>query len=171
MSNMISFNGTIASDTDLHMSNLGTNVFINVLVLSGSALAQTESEKRLVVYLAEKDQAKIGRGYVGFDIVEMPWDRKTFEQDKKFMIKVIDGARNKIGWKKLDYSPSKTFVLHWMNLFETLVNKMTIDKIQDNSLNDWLSESEASDPIYCNFPRCKIHGVFLTCFGCQICNN
>ena len=52
------------------MSNDGTDVFINILALSGSVIAQTENEKRLMVYLSEKDQI-IGRGCVGFDIVEM----------------------------------------------------------------------------------------------------
>ena len=68
-------------DNDLLvMSNGGTDVFINILALSGAVIARTESEKRLMVYLSEKDQI-IGRGCVGFDIVEMPWDKETFEED------------------------------------------------------------------------------------------
>ena len=38
------------------MSNSGTDVFINIPALSGSVIARTRSEKRLVVYLPEKDQ-------------------------------------------------------------------------------------------------------------------
>ncbi|MDE7225086.1 MAG: hypothetical protein K2O34_15075 [Acetatifactor sp.] len=41
------------------------NYIINVLVLSGSELAETDSEKRMIVYLAERDQV-IGQGAVGF---------------------------------------------------------------------------------------------------------
>ena len=37
------------------MSNGGTDVFINILALSGSVIARTESERRLMVYLSEKD--------------------------------------------------------------------------------------------------------------------
>lgn len=84
MSNIISFDGKVVPDDDsLKMSNGGTDVFINVLALSGAAIATTESEKRLMVYLSEKDQI-VGRGCVGFDIVEMPWVKETFEEDKKF---------------------------------------------------------------------------------------
>ena len=110
MSNIISFDDKDALDDDsLVMSNGGTDVFINVLALSGSVIAKTESEKRLMVYLSEKDQI-IGRGCVGFDIVEMPWDKETFKEDKKFIIRVINAARNKTGWEKLDYSPNEKFI-------------------------------------------------------------
>lgn len=171
MSNIISFDDKDALDDDsLVMSNGGTDVFINVLALSGSVIAKTESEKRLMVYLSEKDQI-IGRGCVGFDIVEMPWDKETFKQDKKFIIRVINAARNKTGWEKLDYSPNEEFISYYLNTFENLINRMTIDDIRENSLNHWLAESEGNDPVYCNFPRCKIHNTFLTCFGCQICNS
>ena len=83
MSNIISFDGKVVPDDDsLVMSNGGTDVFINILALSGAAIARTESEKRLMVYLSEKDQV-IGRGCVGFDIVEMPWDKESFPRCKK----------------------------------------------------------------------------------------
>ena len=39
------------------------------------------------------------------------------------------------------------------------------------SLNEWLAESEAGDPVWCGFPRCKKHNTFLTYLGCQICNS
>ncbi|HBH94504.1 MAG TPA: hypothetical protein DDX91_02045 [Ruminococcaceae bacterium] len=172
MSNIISFNGTELSDTDsLIMSNGGTDVFINVLALSGSALAQAESEKRLAVYLSEKDQSAVGRGCVGFDIAEMPWNKSTFENDKKFMIGVINGARNKIGWEKLDYSPNTIIVLQYLDIFESLINKMTAEEIKEDFLIKWLSEASMTDPVNRGFPRCKRHNTFLTCFGCQICNS
>ena len=170
MSNIISFDGHVTPDDDsLVMSNGGTDVFINILALSGSVMAQTESEKRLIVYLSEKDQLT-GRGYVGFDIIEMPWNKETFRDDKKFMSRVIDGARNKIGWEKLDYSPNEEFVSYYLSRFENLIERMTVDDIKEDVLTRWLSESEATDPVFNNFPRCQKHNTFLTCFGCQICN-
>ena len=83
MSNIISFDGNVTPDDDsLQMSNGGTDVLISILALSGSVIARTENEKRLMVYLSENDQI-IGRGCVGFDIVEMPWEKATFEEDKR----------------------------------------------------------------------------------------
>ena len=48
--------GAAENSQCIQMSNGLTDVFINVLVLSGSLLAHTSDEKRLIVWLAEKDQ-------------------------------------------------------------------------------------------------------------------
>ena len=171
MSNIISFDGKPVPDDDsLAMSNGGTDVFINILALSGSVIAWTESEKRLVVFLSEKDQIT-GRGCVGFDIVRMPWEKESFEEDKKFIIQVINGARNKTGWERLDYRPNEEFVSNYLNAFENLIRRMTVDDIRENALDHWLSELEEDDPVWCGFPRCEKHNIFLTRFGCQICNS
>ena len=84
MSNIISFN----SDT-ISMSNGLTDVFISVLVLSGSRLAETVDEKRLIVWFAEKDQSRVGMGTVGFDIREMPWNIERFEESRLFMLNTV----------------------------------------------------------------------------------
>ena len=171
MSNIISFDGKPVPDDDsLAMSNGGTDVLINILALSGSVIARTESEKRLMVYLSEKDQIT-GRGCVGFDIVRMPWNKETFEKDKKFIIQVVNGARNRTDWEKLDYSPNEELVSDYLDTFENLIRRMTMDDIREESLNHWLSEAKEDDPVWCGFPRCEKHNIFLTCFGCQICNS
>ncbi len=171
MSNIISFDEKVTPDDDsLAMSNGGTDVLISVLALSGSVLAQTENEKRLMVYLSENDQIR-GRGCVGFEIVEMPWNGDTFEEDKKFMKKVIQGAKKKTGWEKLDYCPNEKLVFRHLRIFEQLINRMTIHDIRKDAWRNWIAEAEEDDPIHRGFPRCEKHGIFLTCLGCQICNN
>ena len=55
MANTIGINSKSCGRRLLQMSNGLTDVFVNVLVLSGSALAKTVSEKRLIVWLAESD--------------------------------------------------------------------------------------------------------------------
>lgn len=83
MGNIISFDGTISIDDDsLSMSNGLTDVFIDYLLICGSQLAESESEKRMTVFLAEKQQTIIGMGTVGFDIIEMPWQIDSFEAEK-----------------------------------------------------------------------------------------
>ena len=59
----------------------------------------------------------------------MPWEKATFEQDKRFMRRVIKGAENKTGWEKLDYSPNEQFVSCYLEKFENLINRMTADDI------------------------------------------
>lgn len=60
----------------LRMTNTGTSVFMDVIVLSGSELAATNREKEFVIWLAQRDQNIVGRGTVGFHIEEMPWKKK-----------------------------------------------------------------------------------------------
>ena len=171
MSNMISFDGYTAPDDDsLVMSNGGTDVFISIPALSGAGIARTESGKRLMVFLSERDQI-IGGGCVGFEIVEMPWDRGTFEADKRFLTRVIQGARSKCGWERLDYCPNEEIMLSYLDRFEKLIRRMTVDDIREDSLARWLAEAEEGDPVFCRFPICQKHHIFLTCFGCQICNH
>ena len=63
-------------------------LFITKISQDGNSNWASE-EKQLVVWLSEKDQKFVGLGTVGFDIVEMPWKKETFSNDKKFLINVI----------------------------------------------------------------------------------
>ena len=169
MGNTIRFNNNTPDDR-IHMSNGATDVFINVLALSGSALAKTTQEKRLIVWLSEKDQ-KVGRGTVGFDVVEMPWQKETFANDKAFMLRVIEAAENKLDWEKLDYTPNPDYILHNLRQFKKFIERMTDQDIDENAAVEWLDGIESDDPVNCGFPRCKIHNTLLTFLGCQICNS
>lgn len=154
------------------MSNGLTQVFIEVLLLSGSRLAKSDSEKRFVVWLAEQDQTKKGLGMVGFDICEMPWSVPTFESDKNFLLEVILQAKNKLDWEKLAYQPEETAIFVGLNCFFELVQQIQLCYIQSSSfLREWLQEADNDDPILCGFPKCKKHNVFLSIFGCCICNH
>ncbi|WP_411906880.1 hypothetical protein [Rhizobium mayense] len=55
-----------------------TDVFMEVLAIAASALAQARSEQAFASWIASRDQAVLGLGAVGFDIAEMPWHVATF---------------------------------------------------------------------------------------------
>ncbi len=169
MSNIISFNQNTPIDDWICMSNMVTDAFINVLSLSGSILAETTEEKQLIVWLSEKDQSFVGLGTVGFEIVEMPWNKETFTHDKNFLLNAVRSAENKLGWEKLDYIPE--FILPNLKKFREQLGKMTEDDIDDNALYEWLNSADSSDPVNRGFPRCKKHHTLLTFLGCQICNS
>ncbi len=159
-----------ALDEDsLTMSNIGTAKFINVLCLSGGRLAKTESQKRFMVFLAERNQSFMGFGVVGFDIVEMPWVKDSFEEDKKFMLGVIDGVKNKLGWETLDYEPNEEVIFMYMDTFRKLIDRMSIDDIDEENLTEWLSAADADDPVNCGFPKCEKHDTYISIAGCQVC--
>ena len=77
MGNIFSFRRDDSPENQISISNLGTDVLLDILVLAGSALAETDSEKRLIVWLAEHSR-RIGTGTVGFCIADMPWAPETF---------------------------------------------------------------------------------------------
>lgn len=166
MGNRITF-----GENSLKMSNGLTSVFIDVLTLAGSRFAQTVDEKRLIVWLAEKDQSIVGIGTVGFDIREMPWNTENFEVNKRFMLKVIKAAENKTDWDKLDYQPNEEHIFWALKEFAELISKLAVKYVLSNALGEWIMDADSDDPVICGFPKCAKHGTLLTCFGCHICNN
>lgn len=169
MSNIICSDNSSANE-NIKMKNSLTDVFINVLALSGSYLAETVDEKRLIVWISEKDQT-LGRGCVSFNICDMPWNKNNFYDNKKFILKVIIFAKNKLEWEKLNYTPYEEWLLPCLNKFQNLIEKLNITDIKEISLQEWIENSENNDPINCNFPRCKKHNTLLTFLGCQVCNS
>lgn len=174
MGNVISFNSTV-SDDSLSMSNGLTDVLIDYLLISGSELAVSKSEKRMIVFLAEKQQTVIGIGNVDFDIIAMPWQAFSFEADKAFLLKVVDYARSLSfqdnTWGKLGYKPNREHIDYALNGFETLIKRMTVNDIDENNLQEWLSYSKKDDPVNCDYPKCHKHGVIMSCWGCKLCND
>jgi len=159
------------TNDDLEMSNIRTSKFINVLCLSGGRLAKTESQKRFMVFLAERNQMYMGLGVVGFNIVEMPWAKVSFEEDKNFMLSVIDGVKNKLGWETLDYEPNEEVIFGYMDTFRKLIERMAFEDIDENYLTEWLSQAEADDPVNCGFPKCEKHDAYISFAGCQVCTD
>lgn len=93
MGNRINLNKTTPISEDLKMSNGLTSVFISVFGLSGSRLAQTDQEKRLIVWVLEKNQSFLGIGNVDFEICDMPWNSHTFDNDKIFIFSALNSMK------------------------------------------------------------------------------
>lgn len=168
MSNYISFD---KAGANLSMSNGSTAMLINILCLSGGRFAKTDSQKRLMVFLAEKNQSACGLGTVGFDITEMPWDKVTFNTDKEFLLNVIRGAQQKLGWETLGYQPNEDFAAEYLSELTVMFTAMTADDICESSLSDWLADADESDPVNRGFPKCKIHDTYISFHGCQVCTD
>lgn len=165
MANCIEF-----CEDSLKMGNGLTSVFIDVLTLAGSRLAQTVDEKRLIVWLAEKDQSIVGIGTVGFGIREMPWNTEHFEENKRFMLKVIEAAENRTDWDKLGYQPNEKLLFPELKKFAEMISRLAVKYVLPNALGEWIMDADSDDPVICGFPKCEKHGILLTCFGCLFCN-
>lgn len=167
MSNIVYF-----GDNDLLMSNGLTDVFLNVLVLSGSRIAVSDSEKRFAVWLAERDQSKAGGGTVGFEITEMPWNKADYSECKAFLLNAVKFAEQRLGWETLDYSPNENTLFPALKKFAELITDFSAEDIDPDGYDEWSAASSGEyDPMQKCYPKCEKHGVLLSCFGCQVCNN
>ncbi|MGK5559341.1 hypothetical protein ACSNOI_47875, partial [Actinomadura kijaniata] len=83
-----------AGDLRLYLSNGGTAVFVDVLTLAVSELAENPWDFRFAALLARQDQSVMGRGAVGFDLADLDWGRTPRERAaaKDFVLRVIDLA-------------------------------------------------------------------------------
>ena len=90
----------------LPLSNGATDVLLSVLLLAGSDLAATAWEKELVTWLAEHDQALLGRGTIGFDVYEVAWTLSDLAREKAFLLRTVDLASQEHRWDVLCYRPA-----------------------------------------------------------------
>jgi len=185
MSNLIE-SGSRKQSPELRLSNGATRVLINVLGLSGSKLAKSYNEKRMIVWLLEHDQSCCGDGTVGFSLSSMPWQETEFEKLKEFMISVIDYAKVKYGWNTLGYEPNEELLFPWLETLKQMFIFLESSDIDYDKVSSWnVADDELQDdwdkfPIFYNyqmsredlrqFPKCNKHNMLLTVFGCQACN-
>ena len=171
MGNVVTLNGNTPVSESLHMSNGLTSTFIDVFGLSGSRLATNDIEKRLIVWVLEKDQSAVGIGTVGFEICDMPWELDCFEDNRKFIISVLEGMKSRLGWETLNYLVNEELLFPRIEQFKNLLLKMTAKDINLAEIKWWLEEPSDNDPLLNRFPKCPKHEVLLSIHGCHVCAN
>lgn len=144
----------------IKLSNGGTAVLIDVLMLSLSDLATTLWEKRFTQWLGEHDQPIWGIGTVGFELDEIGWWADEFEPQKQFVLKAVDMAANKHRWSYLDYEPTR--VLEYVLAFGLMIRFFEVSSIKPE--NAWRLANEIQ------FELCPQHRVYMHMGGCVICN-
>jgi hypothetical protein len=174
MSNDVSFKSKERNiDKCFYMSNTLTTVFISVLALSGLYLAKSTREKEIVMWLSEHDYAVCGLGTYGFEITEMPWVKQSFDEEKEFVLKMIDGALKKVRWELLDYEPFEESVFKALNEFKNLILMIESNDVREDEYYTWKGYGDINPLLkpLDGFPKCKKHGVYLHFGGCVICND
>ncbi|WP_374778125.1 hypothetical protein OG756_40190 [Streptomyces sp. NBC_01310] len=93
----------------LEMTNGGTAVFVDVLMLAVSALARAPWDFRFAALLTLQDQNVMGRGVVGFGLAELEWGDTPQERAaaKGFLLRVLDLALSRHRWEELTYEPAR----------------------------------------------------------------
>ncbi|WP_199624796.1 hypothetical protein [Paenibacillus alkalitolerans] len=128
----------------ISMSNGLTAVFIELLVISGSIVTQTNRERELIIWLAQHDQSIVGIGTIGFDIDEMPWTLDYFDQEKDFLIRTITSAINGLGWSRLGYEPRKDWIIEQLEHFQLMISTFDKQFVNETQYREW-SEIEEND--------------------------
>jgi hypothetical protein len=149
----------------LRLSNGATSALLDLLALAGSALATTDWERSLVVWLAEHDQGVLGIGIVGFDLDAIGWTRTGFDGEHAFLLRVVDAALTGVGWGTLDWVPGDLNREH-LRGFRQLVEGVT----SPAGDTPWTFVA----PLPEGWPRCPTHGVLrhgLDDGGCVVCND
>jgi len=150
----------------LQMSNGLTSVVLSLLVLSGSALAESEREKLLIIWFASRDQALSGMGTVGFDLNEIPWTVEQFEAEKHFLLAVIRRAQSMQDWGRLCYEPREDWALGCLEKLAQMINHFPITCINPQIALDrqaWWRPNE--------FVLCPKHDALQHAMGCIVCND
>ncbi|MCX5583679.1 hypothetical protein [Streptomyces erythrochromogenes] len=104
---MNTFRGT--DGRHLEMTNGGTAVFVDVLVLAVSTLAREPWDFRFAALLTLQDQNVMGRGVVGFGLAELDLGDAPQERAaaKGFLLCVLDLALSRHRWDELTYEPAR----------------------------------------------------------------
>lgn len=128
------------SDIYLKMSNGATAMFLETLVLSGSRIAKTSKEKELIIWFSEHDQDILGIGTAGFSLSEIPFDYVNFDKEKDFLLKVINGVNQHLGWNTLDYLPNQEILDELIKTFREMLLLFDINLIDKLTYYNWKTE-------------------------------
>ena len=150
------------------MSNGLTSVFVSVLSLATSALAETDRQRELAVWFASHDQGAFGLGIVGFDVSKLPWQVETFAADRDFVLGAIEAAKAKCGWDRLAYAPREESVRDPLERFRVLLAAFEIGHAAPSAEP---KGKGGPDERPASFELCPKHGVYLHSGGCVVCND
>ncbi len=148
----------------LQMGNGLTSVFVSVLSLAASTLAETDHQRELAIWIASRDQAVYGLGLVGFDIAELPWSKSNFAEDRAFLLKVIEAAKAKVGWEHLEYSPNEAMLFNCLDHFAEMISTFSIEHALVKEGRIWPFGGKPE-----SFRLCTKHHVYLLSSHYEMC--
>ena len=159
-------NESVSPADVVQLSNGSTSVFVILILLSGSSLANSEWEIEFLIWFAqENDQSIHGIGMVGVDIADIGWTHENFKKEKNFVLNVIENIFNLNNLDVLDYEPQVKYIEDKIIEFREFVRVFTEDQIPKPSVRDFYK------PINNNYNKCERHGIYLYSEGCYICND
>ena len=128
MGNTISLYYSKDGKDNIAMSNQGTDVFLDMLIDCALSDEMSESQLNILEFFEEKKYINgHSPGTVSFDIEEMPWNKPSFIDDKSWLQKLIQKAKDPASWKKLKYVPEPEIVFPWLDQFSEMIERLNIN--------------------------------------------
>ena len=119
MGNVISLK---SDNYSFSMSSQGTDCFLELLETAASGSNMTENQRNLIDFLkARREITQIAPGRASFDVIEMPWNKETLQEDTAYMMRTIQAAKSEMVLKKLDYRPDIRIVFPWLDRFAGMI--------------------------------------------------
>ncbi|MFJ4775861.1 hypothetical protein [Streptomyces sp. NPDC088762] len=118
---------------DLDLTNGGTEVFVEVLMLAVSELAREPWDFRFAALLTLQDQHVMGRGVVGFGLAELDWGatRQARAAAKGFVLRVLDLSLTRHRWEELGYEPAR--VEEYLRTYRSMVEEFDPEGAADGA--------------------------------------
>ena len=129
MANIISLNNSRNNKNNISMSNQGTDIFLDLLINCALSDEMTASQLDIIDFFQDKKYINgHSPGTISFDINEMPWNPSSLENDRSWLQKLTEKAKNPSSWKKVGYEPEPEIVFPWLDQFSELLEHFHINK-------------------------------------------
>ena len=155
---------SVPGTVDVKLSNQATSTLMCALALAGRGRATTPWERKLMYWLVQHDQERIGVGTVGFDVAELGWTADDFDHQRAFVLGWLDAALAGAGRDELPHAPSGTWLDDCLRQLRALVAAFPREAVALPSPDAWVPDEEPPHG------RCELHGVDLHESGCIVCN-
>ena len=110
MGNTIRLNRKQPSEEWLTMSNIGTDIFLELII--NAASEGTASQNELISYFRDQKEVNdIAPGTASLDIDEMPWAKDTMREDVEYLISVVEKAKDRSLWERLGLDLNEEIVI------------------------------------------------------------
>ena len=140
------------------------------ILIEGSLLAQSNWEKRLMVYLAEKNQKLVGLGVVGINLTELEWKKSTFTEQKDFLKEIVNSSMKNKSYNKYHFRLDDKLAKQKLSEILNLIEKLKLEDISDSKFRYFFEPPNVIDKI------CSKHKTYLNYFDvptvdkCLICS-
>jgi len=152
-------------------SNSVTDCLYSGILIEGSKLATSNWQKRLMIYVADKNQNVVGLGIVGIDLTKLEWNKSEFKEQKDFLLKIVQTSRINKSYNKYVFQLKEEIGNRKLIEIENLISDLSVKDIVEDKFFFYSEPSEFANE------QCEKHKVYMNNlevdrkYRCLICSN